>query len=183
MLFGGRMLFGTSFADGFLRFKESEDLADVVVATPLGEFRLHSLVLANRSEFFYKAFTADFKESKAKRIELQFEGGAEAWPALLQYFYTDRISLEECLVMPLLAMARQLIVPPLEKYCSDFIRECLSESNCLSYLRDAIRFGESFVQKDCIAYAACGTSLCLVACENCAKHKRFVVCRFLHAAQ
>lgn len=45
----------------------------VTVITGTGEWKLHSLLLASRSEFFYRALAGQFAESKSKRIELHLE--------------------------------------------------------------------------------------------------------------
>jgi hypothetical protein len=43
------------------------------VLTATGEWKLHSLLLASRSEFFYRALAGQFAESRSKCIELHLE--------------------------------------------------------------------------------------------------------------
>jgi hypothetical protein len=59
------------------------------VLTATGEWRLHSLLLASRSEFFYRALAGQFAESKSKCIELHLEKapGEEVRQALLLFYY------------------------------------------------------------------------------------------------
>jgi hypothetical protein len=49
------------------------DFCDVTVTTSAGDWRLHSLLLASRSEFFYRALAGEFTESRSKVIELHLE--------------------------------------------------------------------------------------------------------------
>lgn len=49
------------------------DFCDVTVTTSSGDWRLHSLLLASRSEFFYRALAGEFTESRSKVIELHLE--------------------------------------------------------------------------------------------------------------
>lgn len=39
---------------------------------------------------------------------------AGVWPAMLEYFYTDEITLTDDTVLPLLAMSRELMVKHIE---------------------------------------------------------------------
>eukprot|EP00882_Tetradesmus_deserticola_P011300 GHRQ01011951.1.p1 GENE.GHRQ01011951.1~~GHRQ01011951.1.p1 ORF type:complete len:117 (+),score=13.11 GHRQ01011951.1:351-701(+) len=49
------------------------DFCDVTVMTSSGSWRLHSLLLASRSEFFHRALAGEFTESHSKVIELHLE--------------------------------------------------------------------------------------------------------------
>lgn len=148
--------YGEGFAPGFAKFKASKDFADVKVVISQGEVWLHSLLLANRSEFFHRALAGGFTESRTKIIELHLDKLAEVWPMLVDYFYTDLITVTEDNVLAVMALSRQLLVASVDGYCCNFINERLNVSNCISYLRQAVKYNIDNVQKDCIALAAKG---------------------------
>ncbi len=77
-------------------------------------------------------------------------------PAQCEFFYTDSIHITESNVMPLLALARQLLVGTVDSYCTDFVAQRLGVPNCLRYLRQAVTFQLSDIQKDCVTLAAQG---------------------------
>jgi hypothetical protein len=148
--------YGLGFKDGFARFREGA-FADVTVITSDGkEYELHSLLLANRSEFFLKALTSDFAEARLKRIQVQFEFEARVWEQLVSYFYSDKLHLDDDNVMAMLSLSRQLMVHSVDSYCLSFVRERLACDNCLSYLREAVTYGIFDLQKDCVALCAQG---------------------------
>lgn len=127
-----------------------------VVTSDNTEWRLHSVLLANRSEFFYKALTADFAEKRTRRIELGFDIPLEAWPVLIDYFYSDTIVISESNVIGLLALARQLLVTTVDGYCMDFIHQKLNIDNCFQYLRESVKYSIHDLQRDCVKLAAKG---------------------------
>ncbi|GIM11164.1 hypothetical protein Vretimale_14707 [Volvox reticuliferus] len=133
----------------------------------LGEYRLHSLLLARASAFFSVALTqADFADSAARRIRLTLDpAAAPAWPTLVDFFYTDRVRLDGVNVLPLLALARQLLVSELDAYCTDYVSGHLHAGNCLAHLRASVRFTFHDLHAECTALAAqnfpvlCGSDL------------------------
>ncbi|GLI63783.1 hypothetical protein VaNZ11_006864 [Volvox africanus] len=122
----------------------------------LGEYRLHSLLLARASAFFSVALTqANFADSAARRIRLTLDpAAAPAWPTLVDYFYTDRVRLDGFNALPLLALARQLMVSELDAYCMDYVSGTLCAGNCLTHLRASVRFAFHDLHAECAALAA-----------------------------
>ena len=153
--------YGNGYKDGFAGFKASGAFADVTVVCGDGtEYELHGILLANRSEFFLKALTSDFVEGRSRRIQLNFQPfDAHVWEQLVGFFYTDKIHLDGSNVLPLLALARQLMVNSVDGFCLSYVRERLQTDNCLHYLREAVRYGLYDLQKDCIALCAQGGSV------------------------
>ncbi|EFJ48985.1 hypothetical protein VOLCADRAFT_90371 [Volvox carteri f. nagariensis] len=127
----------------------------------LGEYRLHGLLLARHSAFFAAAFGQDhFADSAARRIRVTLDAAATpAWPALVEYFYTDRVRLDDSNALPLLALARQLLVSELDSYCMDYVYGRLCVANCLVYMRAAVRFAFHDLHAECVALAAQGFPL------------------------
>ncbi|GLC36468.1 hypothetical protein PLESTB_000151500 [Pleodorina starrii] len=126
-----------------------------------GEYRLHGLLLARHSAFFAAALgQAHFADSAARRIRLTLDpAAAPAWPTLVEYFYSDRVRLDDCNALPLLALARQLLVPELDAYCTDYVCGRLGAANCLDHLRAAVRFALHDLHSECVALAAQGFPL------------------------
>ncbi len=126
-------------------------------ASPQGQtFHLHGLLLARHSAFFAAALgQAHFADSAARRIVLRLDPATlPAWPALLHYLYTDRVLLDGANVLPLLALARQLLVPELDGYCLDYVGGRLRPGNCLAHLRAAVRFSLHDLHATCVELAA-----------------------------
>lgn len=125
-------------------------------ATTPGEHHLHSLLLSRHSAFFAAALgQSHFADSAARRIRLTLDSATTpAWPALLEFFYTDRVQVDDVSVLPLLALARQLLVSELDAYCTDYVSGRLCAANCLSLLRAAVRFALQDLQQQCVALAA-----------------------------
>ncbi|PNW78107.1 hypothetical protein CHLRE_10g464450v5 [Chlamydomonas reinhardtii] len=121
-----------------------------------GEYRLHGLLLAHHSAFFAAALGQDhFADSAARRIRLSLDAAvAPHWPALVRYFYTDTVALSDTCALPLLALARQLLVPALDAACADYVRRRLCGGNCLEHLRAAVRFALHDLHAECVALAA-----------------------------
>eukprot|EP00879_Flechtneria_rotunda_P030061 GHRR01032588.1.p2 GENE.GHRR01032588.1~~GHRR01032588.1.p2 ORF type:complete len:107 (-),score=28.56 GHRR01032588.1:378-698(-) len=75
---------------------------------------------------------------------------------MVDYFYRDEIMVSEATVLPLLALSRQLLVSAVDRYCLDFVSQHLSTSNCISYLRQAVKCNIQDTQQQCITLAARG---------------------------
>ncbi|GFR52649.1 hypothetical protein Agub_g15241, partial [Astrephomene gubernaculifera] len=101
------------------------------------DYHLHSLILSRQSAFFAAALNqTTFADSASRRIRLVLDpAAAPAWPSLIRYFYSDRILLNDANALPLLALARQLLVSELDSYCTAFVRERMCAANCLEHLR------------------------------------------------
>lgn len=100
--------------------RRDEIARDVVVQVNDHPLHLHSQLLGCYSEFFNAAFsnTWDFIEARKKMMDLQLDPiAASAWPLLLKYMYQNILEVSDKSVLPLLALARQLIIPDLEQYC------------------------------------------------------------------
>lgn len=99
-----------------------------------------------------------FRDVAARRIELPLEPAtaAAAWPALLDFLYADRLVLDDGLVLPLLALARRLMVTSLDGYCVDYVQRRLCTANCVVHLRLAVRYALHDLHAECVALAAKG---------------------------
>jgi hypothetical protein len=80
----------------------------------------------------------------------------QVWPMLVDYFYKDSITISQDTVCALLALSRQLLVSPVCQYCSDFVAQHLTTSNCIDYLRQAEKYQLHDIQQQAVALAAQG---------------------------
>eukprot|EP00195_Chlamydomonas_chlamydogama_P009877 CAMPEP_0202904554 /NCGR_PEP_ID=MMETSP1392-20130828/29972_1 /ASSEMBLY_ACC=CAM_ASM_000868 /TAXON_ID=225041 /ORGANISM="Chlamydomonas chlamydogama, Strain SAG 11-48b" /LENGTH=535 /DNA_ID=CAMNT_0049592221 /DNA_START=68 /DNA_END=1672 /DNA_ORIENTATION=+ len=151
-------MYGGGFKCCFQKFLESREFTDVVVT--LGddpkEYHLHSLLLANRSDFFHKALTSDFSERRERRIRIDAAYASCAWEQLVEYFYTDTLLITDDNVLPLMALSRQLLIPTVDSYCIDYVKARLKPENCLKYLRDAVQYNLHDLQYESTTLAARG---------------------------
>lgn len=81
----------------------------------------------------------------------------QVWPLLVDYFYKDSITVNEGNALALLSLSRQLLVSSVDAYCLEFIGQHLHTSNCIRYLRKAVKHNISDIQQQCVALAAQGT--------------------------
>lgn len=127
----------------------------MTVTTASGDWQLHSLLLASRSEFFHAALAGDFSESRSKTIELHLEKCEDVWPLVVDYFYSDSITVDEGNACALLALSRQLLISQLDGFCTDFLQRHLSTPNCLSYLRQVCDVWPSGGEWRCVSTSRC----------------------------
>jgi hypothetical protein len=80
----------------------------------------------------------------------------QVWPLLVDYFYRDSITINEGNALALLSLSRQLLVSSVDAYCLEFIGQHLDTSNCIRYLRKAVKHNISDIQQQCVALAAQG---------------------------
>ncbi|KAG2447529.1 hypothetical protein HYH02_007453 [Chlamydomonas schloesseri] len=153
--------YGGRFSNGFLDFFKTSELADCTVVGPNGqEYRLHSLLLAYHSEFFRRALSSDFAEGAARRIVLRFEDSGDTWPLLVNYFYTEEITLTDANVLALFAASRELLIPAIQDFCADFAQNSLEPSNALSFLRQAVQYNCDAFRTSCVSLVASSFNTC-----------------------
>jgi hypothetical protein len=85
-----------------------------------------------------------------------FSDPNNAWATLVDYFYTEEVLLTHENVMPLFAMSRELLIPKIQEYCSDFAQSSLECSNALSYLCQAVQLSCDGFRHTCVRLVAEG---------------------------
>ncbi|GLI64801.1 hypothetical protein VaNZ11_008207 [Volvox africanus] len=153
--------YGAKFATGFLEFYKQSEMADCTVVGPDGcEYRLHGLLLAYHSEFFRRALSSEFKEGQARRIALRFEDTGNTWPLLIEYFYTEEITLTDTNVLALFAASRELMIPAIQDYCADFAQSSLDSSNAIQFLSQAVQYNCDQFRSSCVTLVAQSFNTC-----------------------
>lgn len=148
--------YGNRFGSGFMQFFQTGELTDVVVVCGGVEYKLHMLLLAFHSEFFRRAFSSEFREKSERKVVLGFEDSAGVWPDMMEYFYTEELTLTDENVLPLLAMSRELMVPKIQEFCADYAQSSLEPSNAIHYLNQAVQFNCDSFRESCVALVAEG---------------------------
>lgn len=172
---------------GFLRFLDSGELSDVQVMhacmlnarrphrsaasdvrshlqVTVGDstFALHGVVLASQSEFFHKALSSGFAEGRPPHkvsLETAHPGTACVFMVLVRFFYADPLRITGENVLPLMALARQLMVPTVEEACMRFIQSQLRPETSLSLIQEAVMYQLEDVLQDCVRLAAKGARM------------------------
>ncbi|KAJ9515469.1 hypothetical protein QJQ45_016458 [Haematococcus lacustris] len=162
--------YGGKFHSGFAAFLKSGELTDVQVVVGSTHYHAHMLLLAYHSEFFRRAVTSHFREGKERVIHLGIDDPAAmrchglllllllpgVWPTMLEFFYSDELVLTRETVLPMLALARQLMVKSIEDWCMDFAQNSLETGNAIQYLNQAVQFNCDSFRDSCVTLVAEG---------------------------
>lgn len=121
-----------SLAENFSKLLNNEKFADFTLMVKGKVFKIHRVVLAARSDFFAKMFSADMQEAADSKAELK---GIEidTFEEVLHYIYTGSVTATAGRIsMDLYAAADIYQVDGLKSICISDIRTNLSESNALA---------------------------------------------------
>jgi len=122
-----------------LNRRRQEKLSDVVLICGGARFPAHRIILAERSSYFCAMFSNGMKESFSKTVEIHVpEPGL--MEEILDYIYTDKITLSGENVMGFLVMADYLCLLDLKAKCSEVIGDSIDSSNVL----EIASFAETF---------------------------------------
>nr|XP_015831763.2 kelch-like protein 7 [Nothobranchius furzeri] len=105
-------------------------LCDVVLEVQGRRFPAHRLALAAGSHFFFLMFTTGMKEATSGRVELK-EVEPDIVEQLIDYIYTQRISLNVRNVQSMILAADRFLMDPVKRACEEFLKGQLNASNCL----------------------------------------------------
>jgi len=94
------------------------------------EFYLHTFLLRSRSEKFAGLFDSKMQESVQGVLELP-NVHPKTFELLVEYLYTDDITIPDEQALPLLALADEYVVPRLKKKCEIFLINSLKIDNVL----------------------------------------------------
>ncbi|RIB02329.1 BTB/POZ protein [Gigaspora rosea] len=111
------------FSNDFAQLLESEYDYNVIVKVGQQSFKLHSLVLYQRSSFFRQELTTTTKKNKIIEITLT-DTSVEAFKILIKYIYTGTIlleSYEESTIFDLLVPSNKLGLAELVEYIQSFL--------------------------------------------------------------
>ena len=115
---------------------------DFVVIAGDETINANSMVLACHSNYFKQMFKTNMKEKQSYRVRIEKEQGA-AVKAIIDYFYTEVIEINNENVMDLLSASDYLQVDGLKKPCFDYLKSNLSSENSIPFLSAANLYGES----------------------------------------
>ncbi|KXJ17728.1 Kelch-like protein 12 [Exaiptasia diaphana] len=136
-----------SFLNILRKEGELAGFCDVVLEVDGQSFPAHRCVLAVNSQFFYTLFTSGMRDSKEKHVNLRSLNGL-AVSAILDFFYTRDIVVDNDNAEELLEAASFLLLNRVKNVCAEVISNNLSISNCFSTKRLAERYGLDELKKD-----------------------------------
>ncbi|RIB09361.1 hypothetical protein C2G38_2209118 [Gigaspora rosea] len=111
------------FSNDFAQLLETEYDYNVVVKIGNQNFKLHSLVLYQRSSFFRKELLIAIKKNNIIEITLT-ETSVETFKALIKYIYTGTVTFEEVepsIIFDLLVPSRKLGLTELVEYIQSYL--------------------------------------------------------------
>lgn len=120
-----------SLSEDFSNLLNSEKFVDFTLVVKGKVFKIHRVVLAARSDFFAKMFSANMQEAVDANAELK---GIEiiTFEEVLHYIYTGSVTATACRIsIDLYAAADFYQIDGLKSICISDIRKNLSESNAL----------------------------------------------------
>ncbi|RIB22782.1 BTB/POZ protein, partial [Gigaspora rosea] len=111
------------FSNDFAQLLETEYEYNVIVKVDKQNFKLHSLVLYQRSSFFRQELTSATKKNNIIEITLT-DISVEAFKILIKYIYTGTIPLEEVepsIIFDLLVPSKKLGLVELVEYIQSYL--------------------------------------------------------------
>lgn len=113
-------------------FREKKFFCDVTLVVGQKEIEAHRIVLSSCSPYFRAMFTSDLAESRQEKVQL-YDVDPDAIQNLIDYAYTNKITICEENVQALLPAARMLQLDYVVEQCGAFLEEHLSTNNCLGF--------------------------------------------------
>ena len=125
----------------------SVGMNDETAETQKQNLPAHKYVLAISSPVFYAMFYGSLAEEK-DIVEIP-DSNYECFVEFLRFLYCDEVELTIDIVMGVSYLAKQYIVPALEKKCCAFIEKSVEAGNVFKLLSFARSYKDEFVEKIC----------------------------------
>ncbi|GBO26975.1 Kelch-like protein 17 [Araneus ventricosus] len=111
-------------------------------------FRIHRLVLTQRSEYFRALFNSNLNQETVVIPNID----SKILESILVYIYTGTIAMDEKNVCDVIFASDHLLLDDLLKRCRSFVIQNMTSTNCLSSLSIALQFERLDITKDCYRY-------------------------------
>ncbi|KAF7237844.1 Kelch-like protein 24 [Varanus komodoensis] len=121
----------TYLCQGLKQLYESQQLCDVTLGVEGRSFPCHRMLLASVSPYFRDIFINSSHESQNGEIQLK-DMAASTLHSLLDYLYTEELSLTAETAQDLFTAASKLQILPLKEAAGRFLEMNISMNNCLS---------------------------------------------------
>ncbi|XP_062987401.1 kelch-like protein 17 [Elgaria multicarinata webbii] len=121
----------TYLCQGLKQLYESQQLCDVILGVEGRSFPCHRMLLASVSPYFRDIFVNSSLESQNGEIQLK-DMAASTLHSLLDYLYTEELSITAETAQDLFTAASKLQILPLKEMVGRFLEMNISMSNCLS---------------------------------------------------
>ncbi|XP_060627685.2 kelch-like protein 12 [Anolis sagrei] len=121
----------TYLCQGLKQLYQAQQLCDVTLGVEGRRFPCHRMLLASVSPYFRDVFIHSNNESQCGEIQLK-DMAASTIHSLLEYLYTEELSLTADTAQDLFTAASKLQILPLKETAGRFLEMNISMSNCLS---------------------------------------------------
>nr|XP_020633851.1 kelch-like protein 6 [Pogona vitticeps]XP_020633852.1 kelch-like protein 6 [Pogona vitticeps] len=116
--------------EGLEHLHQEQLLCDTTIVAKGERFPCHRMLLAAINPYFRAMFSNPFRESQDGEVLLQ-DMDPPIVQAMLNYYYTEQITLVPGMAQDLFVAASRFQILPLLESCSRFLLEHLSSENCL----------------------------------------------------
>ncbi|GBN04860.1 Kelch-like protein 17, partial [Araneus ventricosus] len=132
------------------KWESMQQYSDAALQTDEGTtFRIHRLVLAQRSIYFHTLFSYNLNQEKIVISNVD----SKILDSILQYIYTGAITLDEKNLCDLLVTSDYLLLDDLLKICESFAIQNMTSTNCLPLLIAALKINRLAIIEHCYRYA------------------------------
>ncbi|XP_050787918.1 kelch-like protein 6 [Gopherus flavomarginatus] len=121
---------GHYIREGLKQLYQEQQLCDATIVAEGKRFPCHRMLLAAVNPYFRAMFVSSFKESQDGEVLLQ-DMAPSTVQTILQYLYTEKISVTSETAQAVFIAASRLQILPLLEICSRFLLEQVSLENCL----------------------------------------------------
>jgi len=140
-----------TFSSSMKQFVNNKEYSDVTFDIE-GQFIYgHKAILASRSDHFRALFTSGFKESTEDVIPIT-DTKASVFLAMLEYIYTDCLTIEDDDAVELLTSANAYSLERLKALCEDFVEKGLDVENAAWLLEIAERYDAQQLKGFCMYF-------------------------------
>ncbi|GBN50750.1 Kelch-like protein 17 [Araneus ventricosus] len=132
------------------KWESMQQYSDAALQTDEGTtFRIHRLVLAQRSIYFHTLFSYNLNHEKIVISNVD----SKILDSILQYIYTGAITLDEKNLCDLLITSDYLLLDDLLKICESFAIQNMTCTNCLPLLIASSQINRLAIIEHCYRYA------------------------------
>ncbi|KAK9403030.1 kelch-like 9 [Crotalus adamanteus] len=141
----------TYLCQGLKQLYQSQQLCDVTLGVEGKSFPCHRMLLASVSPYFRDLFTSGSCESQNGEILLE-DMTASTLHSLLDYLYTEELSLSAETAQDLFTAASKLQILPLKETVGRFLEMNISMGNCLNLYGLAYEFNHPPLLQAALSY-------------------------------
>ncbi|KAG8437013.1 hypothetical protein GDO86_007917 [Hymenochirus boettgeri] len=147
-----------SLSDSLRGLIDNPQFSDVkfVVGKERKVVHAHRCILACRSKVFSRMFIQQFQEAKTpEELHIPYvlsDMHPEVFMAIIEYLYTDNVSLNNIIALEVLTSAVEYGLHDLRKRCVEFTSQTLTVEIACEALQAAVTYGQTDLKQTCMAF-------------------------------